>query len=180
MKHMHYIASGAKVEPIVAALEFHPELWNQHTARTEAYAHSEISDIWVRYNAFENFTGDREAFNAEHDSVWYPAADVLGVKPLIFDLMRLQQATRLGGVLITKIPPGAKCHPHIDKGWHATYYEKYAVQLRGDLKQGFHFEGESFAALPGDIYSFDNSQLHWVTNDSDVDRMTLIICMRRS
>lgn len=177
---MQYVASGANIAPLMSAIEAHPELWNLHTTRTEVYEHSEVSDIWVRYNAIKNFTGDREAFNAEHDSVWYPAADVLEIKTFLLDFMRLVEGTRLGGVLITKIPPGGKVAPHVDEGWHARYYEKYAIQLLGNLRQAFHFEGESFSALPGDIYSFDNSQPHWVTNDSDTDRMTLIVCLRRS
>lgn len=176
---MHFVAAGANVAPLVQAIDAHPELWNRYTTRTEVYEHSQVSDIWVRYNAFENFDGDRTNFNAEHESVWYPAADVLGIKPFLLDLMRLVDGTRLGGVLITKIPPGGRVQPHVDQGWHATYYEKYAVQLMGNLQQAFHFEGESFSALPGDVYSFDNSQPHWVTNDSDSDRMTLIVCIRR-
>lgn len=68
--------------------------------------------------------------------------------------------------------------PHVDGGWHAEYYAKYAVQLKGGAKQAFHFEACSLVTEPGDLYTFDNSQLHWVTNDGDEDRITLIICIR--
>lgn len=176
---MRFVTAGVNVTPVVEAIAAHPELWNQYTTRTEIYEHSQVSDIWVRYNAFENFTGDREAFNTEHDSVWYPAAEALGIKPFLLDFMRLVEGTRLGGVLITKIPPGGRVAPHVDRGWHTQYYEKFAIQLMGNLKQAFHFEGESFSALPGDCYTFDNSVSHWVTNDSESDRMTLIVCVRR-
>lgn len=69
--------------------------------------------------------------------------------------------------------------PHRDDGWHAQhFYEKYAVQLKGNQQQGFHFEGHTVRAEPGEVYYFDNSKTHWVTNESNEDRMTLIICVR--
>jgi len=171
---------------VSAALEQladNPDAWNQHTMRTEAYGtpHGGVSDIWVRYNDWANFNGDQEAFNGPHQSVWYPVAWKLpAVRNLVFDVMRVVEGEHLGGVLITKIPPGGRVEPHIDQGWHAGYYAKFAVQLMGNEKQAFCFDDATLSAMPGDLYAFDNSRRHWVTNDSDSDRMTLIICIKGS
>lgn len=170
------------VDALVSAIESHPELWNQHRLRTQQYEgpHSQVSDIWVRYNAWENFSGDREAFNGPHDAVWYPSADLLPVRGLVMDLMHEVHGTRLGGVLITKIPAHGQCAAHVDRGWHATHFEKFAVQLAANDRQAFCFESESLVTRPGDVFWFDNSYTHWVTNDSDEDRVTLICCIRRT
>lgn len=177
-----FLASGFEVEPLLIQVARNPGVWNRHKMRTEDYQsgpHTVVSDIWVRYNAFENFKGDPQAFNDEHESEWYPESELIpSVTPLVFDVMRLVGGTRLGGVLITKIPPGGRVEPHQDHSWHADYYQKFAVQLMGTPDQAFHFEGEELRALPGDLYTFDNSQTHWVTNDSKQDRMTLIICIK--
>lgn len=169
------------VAPALAQIAAHPDVWNRQRERTAAYAHSDVSDIWLRYNDFANFNGDMQAFNAPHQSVWYPESHQLpAVRSLVFDVMRVVEGEQLGGVLITRIPPGGTVKPHIDGGWHAGYYAKFAVQLQGNERQAFHFEDASLSAMPGDLYTFDNSRLHWVTNDSDEDRMTLIICIRGS
>lgn len=174
--------SGVDVSAAREQLFAHPELWNQHTVRTAQYAHSNISDIWVRYNPFHNYdpnNGGLEAFNREHEAHWYPAVDACpAIKDVCLDVMRMVEGVRLGGVLITKIPPGGEVKPHIDRGWHAEYYDKFAVQLQGDERQSFNFEGESLVSTTGDLYTFDNSRLHWVTNASDIDRITLIVCVR--
>ena len=69
--------------------------------------------------------------------------------------------------------------PHTDAGWHAEYYyDKYGVQLMGNKDQGFCFDGHCVSAEPGEVYWFDNQKKHWVYNDSDEDRMTMIICVR--
>ncbi len=177
------LAKGFDVDPLLTEIGKHPDVWNRHRVRTEAYGsvHQQVSDIWVRYNAWENFHGDIAAFNEPHISIWYPMCDQIpSVKSLVHQVMDYVDGEELGGVLITKIPPGGEVKPHIDQGWHAGYYTKYAVQLMGNKDQAFCFERASLSALPGDLYTFDNSKLHWVRNDSDEDRMTLIICIRKS
>lgn len=182
MPSIEKLSSGFDVKPLMDQLAAHPEIWNRHKVRTEGYKtpHKAISDVWVRYNAWENFTGDIAAFNAEHQSSWYPVIhDIPAAWSLARRVMRRVGGTRLGGVLITRIPPGGEVSPHIDLGWHAGYYDKFAVQIAGNDQQAFCFEDSELRPEPGDLYTFDNSRLHWVTNQSDSERITLIICIRR-
>ena len=171
------------VAAVVRELERNSEFWDLHTDRTQRYAtpHRDVSDIWLRFNDIANMGSDRVAFfNGEHESVWYPCADVLQrAKRLAQEVFRDVGGSQLGGVLITRIPPGGMVRPHKDGGWHAGFYEKFAVQLKGNAKQAFHFEDSSLSAEPGQLYTFDNSRLHWVTNDSDDNRITMIVCVKR-
>ena len=70
--------------------------------------------------------------------------------------------------------------PHIDLGWHAEYFQKFAVQIAADEHQAFCFENAGLVTLPGDLFTFQNQFKHWVVNDSDHDRITLIICIKTS
>jgi len=175
MNKIRKIASGFDVEPLYSALSQNPNLWNLNNARTqsEQSPHHEVDDIWVRYAEDWTVLGP-------HESIWYPAAEILPVKELCFRLMRLVDGERLGGVLITKIKPGKKCRPHKDFGWHASYYEKFAIQVRSAAGQGFHVEEESLYPETGDVYQFKNNFLHWVDNNSDQDRITMIVCLKTS
>lgn len=183
MRNMHMIARGANVAPLVNELHRQPWLWNQVTLRTapEQSPHHGLDDIWVRYNPLENYDPDKGLadFNKEHDARWYPAYYSLpSVRPLVFDLMRLVEGERLGFVLITRIPPGATCKPHVDRGWHAEYYDKYAIQLESAPGQTFQFAGESLCTEPGDVFWFNNLEEHAVFNPTEHDRMTMIVCIR--
>lgn len=183
MASIRLLSSGFDVEPLRDQLVRHPESWDTHTLRTGSYEtpHKAVSDIWVRYNAWKNFTGDPARFNAEHESAWYPVIhDLPAAWSLARRVVRRVGGGKLGGVLITRIPPGGEVRPHIDRGWHAGYYDKYAVQIAGNDKQAFCFEDSVLRPDPGDLYTFDNSRLHWVTNQSDSERITLIICIRRA
>jgi mannose-6-phosphate isomerase-like protein (cupin superfamily) len=163
-------------------LDFHPEIWNEIPYRTRfpESPHREVDDVWVRYNALENYTGDGAAFNAPHTSVWYPVVDKLpSARLLALELYQRLEGERLGGVLITRIPPYKQVYPHVDPGWHARFYEKFVIQLRGNGLQAFCFEGEELSVQSGECYWFDNSVPHWVTNESYSDRISLIVCIRR-
>jgi quercetin dioxygenase-like cupin family protein len=167
--------SGVDVQPMCAALDAHPELWDQRTERTcpEDSPHHGLSDIWARFAEPSTMQPD-----GSHDSVWYPPADLLPVRQIVFPLMAAVHGERLGGVLITRIRPGQICKPHTDPGWHARYYDKFAVQIAAAPGQAFHFEGHELVTKPGDIFWFDNSHTHWVTNESDTDRVTMIVCIK--
>lgn len=176
MMKIDLLQQGLPVAPIYWALLEHPELWNQNKTRTESpdSPHHGLDDIWARY-------GDpsRAVDGLPHDAFWYPSADVLGVKALCLDIMRAVDGIELGGVLITRIPPGAKCKPHTDPGWHARRYEKYGVQITSAPGQKFCFEGESLETKPGDLFWFDNQYSHWVTNPTQYERVTMIVCIRK-
>ncbi|WGT64800.1 aspartyl/asparaginyl beta-hydroxylase domain-containing protein [Variovorax paradoxus] len=166
---------GLNVKPLRQALDKNAQLWDQRTERTasEDSPHHGLSDIWARFADPATMQAD-----GSHDSVWYAPADVLPVRDIVFPLMAAVRGERLGGVLITRIRPGQTCKPHTDPGWHARYYDKYAVQIAAAPGQAFHFESEKLVTVPGDIYWFDNSRTHWVTNESDTDRITMIVCIK--
>jgi hypothetical protein len=167
------------VSSVNAELSYHPELWDQHPWRTEhpRSPHREASDIWVRYNAIENLGPH---FNDPHEAVWYPVAGLLpSAQKLAETVMEAVGGAKLGGVLITKIPAGKQVYPHVDQGWHALHYEKFAVQLAGNSEQSFCFDDACLSALPGELYQFNNQARHWVLNPTTQQRVTLICCIRR-
>jgi len=141
----------------------------------------EMEDIWVRFNDIKPYeeSGDFSGFVEEHDSVWYPAYYMLPeVKDIIFKIMRAVNGERLGGILITKLPPGGKIHPHTDAGWHAEYYDKFYIPVENYPGATFEFETGVIDPELGEVYQFDNSQLHWVNNETNHDRIAMVVCIR--
>lgn len=143
--------------------------------------HSQMNDIWVRYNDVRPFEakGSLEGFEAEHDSIWYPVVDKIpSVKKVVFDLMRVVDGERLGGILITKLPPNGHIARHTDAGWHAQYYDKFYVPILNKKGSTFGFDDGIIDPNFGDAWWFDNSNPHWVDNKSDTDRIAMIVCIR--
>lgn len=183
MKHFAKIAEGVDVVPMNLAITQQPELWDQHTFRKvlPGTPHAAMSDIWLRYRDYaERDEENPTKFVEPHFAVWYPAFYKLPVRDIIFDMMARVQATHLGGVLITRIPPGGRIEPHTDRGWHPTFYNtKLYLVLATNDRTTFRCEDERVIMKTGDIWWLDNTVEHEVVNDGDTERMTLIVCMRR-
>jgi hypothetical protein len=181
MKQFEKIAADLPVSAVLAELDAHPELWNEHPERTSADSpHYGVPDIWVRFRPRHELT-DAARFKGPHFAEFYPAwAALPSLHPIVFDLMARAKAVYLGGILITKIPPGGEVKPHHDRGgWHAEFHNhKVYVPLQSNDACVNHCEGESVVMRAGEAWSFDNLKVHSVRNDGETDRITAIICMR--
>lgn len=170
------VADDFNVLPLQLALNAKPEMFGRHGERQATYAHKAMTDIWVRYNTYENFGPN---FNDEHDSVWYPAYyELPELKPLLFGLMALVDGERLGGVLITKVPAGGRIEPHTDAGWHASFYDKFYIPIQNENGAVFCWENGRIEPNLGEVYWFRNDIPHWVENRSSADRLSLIVCIK--
>jgi hypothetical protein len=178
MKNFLQLAAGLNVTPLLNALQRQPELWNQHPIRTQhpGTAHSEVSDILVFFNDLDQVPG---SIVDDREVVPFPAWEKLPqLRPIIFDLMRTVEATRLGRVIITKLPPGKTITPHVDGGAPATFYERYQLALQSLPGALFHIGDETVNFRSGDVWWIDNSTVHSVTNNSADDRIVVIADLR--
>ena len=67
---------------------------------------------------------------------------------------------------------------HTDAGWHAQYYDKFFVPVLNAEGAVFGFDDGIIAPKLGQAWWFDNSNPHWVDNNSDTDRIAMIVCIR--
>jgi len=170
------------VAPLREALKNNADLWGKYNYRGEGDSpHSEMTDIWIRFNDIKPYllNGDMTGFDDEHESSWYPSAYFLPeVKQIIFEIMYAVAGERLGGVLLTKLPPGGYIEKHKDFGWHAEYYDKYFVPIQNKPGSIFGFDDGGIDPLEGEVYWFNNQKEHWVENNTDQDRIAMIICIK--
>lgn len=137
-------------------------------------------DIWVRWRAEHELTGPAK-YLEPHFAVWYPAWRKLpALQPIVYDLMAKTRATHLGGILLTRIPPGGEVKPHDDRGgWHAEFYTtKIYVVIENNLRCANYCGDEALTMLPGEAWEFDNLVTHSVVNEGATDRISAIICMK--
>lgn len=169
------------IDPIRAELDAHPELWNEYKGRLNhpRSPHRHTDDIWLRF-AEENLNDKEGKVDGPHKSVWYPASDALPeTKKLALKMFELMDGKELGGILVIRVPPGKEIYKHVDGGWHAQYYEKFAVQISGDPWQEFAFEDGGLSAKSGESYWLDNSFPHWVLNPTMRPWINMTVCYRK-
>lgn len=141
--------------------------------------HAEMCDIWVRWHDLEPYKSGDECLSticSEKQFEWLQ--DLEPIKDLTYKLMRLVEGEKLGGVLVTKLKAGGKIKPHTDSGFHAEHYDKYYIPIENESGATFNFEDGVIIPEIGDVWKFNNGFKHWVNNDSNSDRVALIVCIR--
>lgn len=182
MSHFQLLRSDLDVAPLVDQLAAHPELWDWYPARTKQpnSPHIETSDIWLRFRDPRELTSP-ERYGEPHFAVFYPAWHVLSaIQPIVFSIMADVRAVYLGGILITRIPPGGCVRPHNDRGsWHAEYLDtKVYTILKANDRCLNWCESERVVMRVGEAWRFENLLQHGVINDGDDERLALIVTMR--
>lgn len=183
MKYFQQLAAGVNVVPLLHAIQRQPELWNANPIRTKhpGTAHADVSDILLRFNDISEYerTSDPTTITDDKECIAYPAWEKLPqVRPIIFDLMRMVEASRLGRVIITKLPAGKTITPHVDGGAPATYFERYQIALQSLPGALFNIGDETVNFRSGDVWWIDNSVTHSVVNNSTDDRVVMIVDLR--
>lgn len=184
MRNFLKICDGINVAALNLQLKQKNHLWDVKPQRkiADESPHAAMSDIWIRYNddSEAKKMGDFSKFNDMHFPIWYPTANELPeIRNIAMALMARMGATHLGGILITKIPPGGHIKPHKDGNWHAKFYNcKLYIPLQSNSQCVNRCEDEYVVMRDGECWYFNNLVEHEVLNGGEDDRITLIICLR--
>lgn len=178
-KNFARISSGVDVEPLLAAINAAPNLWNEITARqtTPGSPHKSTETIFLRWA--ESQTLDA-VFN-EIPAVDYPAMEKLPeARDLIMKLLSGVDGIELGRAIIVKLKPDGFITPHADEGAYADHFERFHICLSASRGNGFFVgtpeaNAELVCMKPGEAWWFNHKMTHWVVNESSEDRIHLII-----
>ena len=178
MKNFLRIAPAANTAPLLAAIQCNSDLWDQNTLRTThpQTPHKDVSDIWLWFNELKDNPADTiEDLQTYPYPAWWALPQA---REIIFDLMRFVQATQIGRVVISKLPPGGRIEPHVDQGSPATFYQRFQVTLQAGPGCNFIIEDEQVSFKPGEIWLINNKAEHSVVNNSSIDRIAMVVDLR--
>lgn len=177
MKYFQKIADNVHTIDLLHTLQRKSWLWDQNTLRTKhpGTAHSQVSDIFVWFNDVAN----PETVQDDKEVISYPAwKEVPQIRNIVFALMRQVEATRLGRVIITKLPPGKTITPHVDGGAPATYFNRYQVALQSLPGAIFQIGDDAVNFCTGEVWWINNRVEHSVINNSSENRIVMIVDLR--
>jgi hypothetical protein len=84
----------------------------------------------------------------------------------------------LGRVSLIRLLAGKVINQHIDFGAYYQHYQRFHVPLITNPQVLFTGEHESLHLPVGHVYRLDNLQMHGVRNDSEQDRVHLVVDIR--
>lgn len=201
MKNFMKMAGGIDVMPLMLSIRRRPDLWKEDTflRHYPQGPFGETESIMLRFPKIADFSKDKSGRKMEkykqnmlpgydqHESIDYPPFKLLTeARPIVYALMHTVQGERLGRVMINKISPGGRIFPHADTPVHADYYTRFHVVLQsqpgvvfrcGDITGG---DFEQVYMATGEVWWFNNKLEHEVINNSNDDRIHMVIDIRTS
>lgn len=181
MRNFTLVAQNIDVTPLCLLLARQPELWNEHRLRTQfaASPHAQADDIWLMFNGAKEGPSAENAYLNDCDVVPYRGWSALPqARTIIFDLLRRTEGVRLGRTLITRLRPGGIIAAHVDGGAPAEYFHRYQVALKSLPGAQFQIESEVVNFRSGECWLINNRAEHSVRNDSEDDRIVMIVDIR--
>lgn len=171
---------------LLIAIKRKPDLWKEDTYLRDypQGPFGEIESIMLRFPEKRVFEQEEEVeaykrgehFYDQHESIDYPAYAILSeARQMIMGLMAYVQGERLGRVMINKIAPGGKIFPHADTPEHTNYYTRFHIVLQSAPGCFIRAENEQLEMRGGDVFWFNNKLEHEVVNNSNVDRISMVI-----
>lgn len=157
----------------MTALARQPEIWDGDDCRKtfDHSPHAAIHDILLRFGGKDG--DDLEAIDSPL------MARLPKAKDDILNIMRLVNGSRLGRVVLTRLEPGKKILPHADvMGAYAKYYTRYHLVLQGLPGSLFNCGDETVNMRTGELWWFSARDEHSVTNNSQDDRVHMLIDVR--
>lgn len=195
MKHFYQIHRGVNVMPLMLAIMRRPELW-QEDSFLRHYPQGpfgECESIMLRFPRKVEFNGPDAEQKLEqyktnmlpgfdqHESMDYPAyAKLPEARPLVMNTFAAVSGERLGRVMINKIKPGGRVFRHADTPEHANYYRRFHIVLQSAPGVRFLCDDEESYLETGSVWWFNNKLEHEVINNSDVDRIHIVMDARCS
>lgn len=177
MQYFLKIAENVDVLPLLLALKAKPFLWNQiKTRKYENSPHKAADDVVLWFaNLDQDFNNLVEDIQTHPCDAWH---ELPQARPIVFDLMRRVEGTQLGRVAIVRLPSGEKIEEHKDHGLPAHFYKRFHISLQCNEGCYFIIEDEKVNFKSGDVWMIDQLSTHSVVNDSNDDRIVMIVDIR--
>lgn len=195
MQHFYRLGTGLDTRPLMLAIRRRPELWQEDTflRHYPQGPFGQTETIMLRFPVKVQFDGpDADEKIAlykanqlpgfdQHESIDYPAYKLLPeARMLVMGVFKAVDGERLGRVMVNKVAPGGRIFRHADTPEHANYYSRFHICL--DSRPGARFlcADEEVYMAPGEVWWFNNKLEHEVVNNSDHDRIHIVMDARTS
>ncbi len=177
MRNFLQIAQGVDVGPLMATLAAHPELWNKDLLRKfPGSPHEEVDDILLR---FQELGPDPTSVQSDPITIPYPGWMALPqARLLCLGLMRGVEGVQLGRVMITRLAPGKQVPAHKDEGLVARMFQRYHLAMQCGPGNVTFSGDEQIGMKTGEVWWIDNRETHGVVNNSELDRLVMIVDVR--
>ena len=177
MRHFKLLESGIDVAPILRELADHPEVWGQNTGRQNSVdVQRETQAVAIcSHSDQRTFLEARQQSPVRYVGRPTQTARLLP-KTLEFVERQVRQLHGIPGrAVVVRLRPHGHVYKHVDGGLYYDLRHRCHLILHSVAGSRLRAGNEEVRMREGEFWWFDNQQPHEAINDSDEDRIHLIM-----
>ncbi|MFQ5756974.1 MAG: aspartyl/asparaginyl beta-hydroxylase domain-containing protein [Acidiferrobacterales bacterium] len=173
MKYFKLIKNHVDVRWLLDEIQRYPDPWSMNTGRqSKIEVQRESHSIPLR-GLVKSEIGDGKRRNV-HESRFTTTSRSFTEAIGFITTFAAERNAELGRAKLVKLGPGCRVYPHIDRGEYYRLRDRYHLVLRSANGSYLKSGDEAVRMKEGELWWFDNKQVHSAYNDSDEDRIHLI------
>ncbi len=176
MKYFKCMKSAIDPKPFLDEIAAVDGAWDMATGRQDKIkVQREALAIPLR-GLRKSAIGNRERRDV-HESRWTTSSEQYPLARAFLSDFAAEQDSLLGRAKVVCLPAGKRVYPHIDRGEYYRVRNRYHFVLRSAQGSWLKAADEEIRMQEGELWWFDNNQMHEAHNDGDQDRIHMIFDM---
>lgn len=172
-RYFRLIRTNLDLSAFIAEIQARPQDWEAMMGRqNKIKVQRETRSIPLR-GMRKSMQGDRKGRDV-HPSRWTTTSQCYPAFRRFLEDLAIELDGTLGRAKIVCLPAGHKVYPHIDRGEYYQFRDRYHLVLKSSLGSWLKTGDEAIRMREGELWWFDNKQMHEALNDGEEDRIHLI------
>ncbi|MEX0369506.1 MAG: aspartyl/asparaginyl beta-hydroxylase domain-containing protein [Tateyamaria sp.] len=173
MRYFQKIRENVAVAPFLSEIAAVDDAWANATGRQEKIAvQREALAIPLRGLRKSMILG--RSRRDVHESRWTTGSINFPVARAFLEDVATELDADLGRGKIVCLPTGKRVYPHVDRGEYYRLRGRYHFVLKSSDGSWLKAGDEEIRMQEGELWWFDNDQMHEAFNDGDEDRIHII------
>jgi aspartyl/asparaginyl beta-hydroxylase (cupin superfamily) len=173
MKYFKRILANVPTEPLLREIAALDDAWAHATGRQDKIAvQREALAIPLRGLRKSKIYGRKRS--DVHESRWTTSAAAFPLARAFITDVAARLDADLSRAKIVCLPAGNTVYPHIDRGEYYRFRGRYHLVLKSSAGSWMRAGDEEIRMREGELWWFDNDQMHEAHNDGDEDRIHII------
>ncbi|QPH54392.1 aspartyl/asparaginyl beta-hydroxylase domain-containing protein [Pontivivens ytuae] len=173
MKHFKRIRSDVPTEPFLAEIASVDDAWANATGRQEKIA-VQREALAIPLRGLRKSMIHGRARRDVHESRWTSGSVNFPKARAFIEEVAAELDCDLSRAKIVCLPAGRRVYPHIDRGEYYRLRGRYHFVLKSSAGSWLKAGDEEVRMREGELWWFDNDEMHEAFNDGDEDRIHMI------
>ncbi len=173
MRYFRRNASGLDVGSLLDEIAARPDAWDRGAGRQDKIAvQREARAIPLRGLVKSKIAGRKR--RDVHESRYTSVSRLFPKTRAFLEAIAAELDAEPGRAKYVCLQPGRRVYPHIDRGAYYALRDRYHLILRSPAGSWLKSGDEEVRMREGELWWFDNKQMHEAFNDGEAERIHLI------